>query len=94
MKTLDLSLGPRSYCIFIGEDLLGRADLFDAGLAGSQVMVVSNETVAPLYLESLRQVLGDRDLRVLILPDGEAFKTLDELAKIFDALATCRGHGH
>jgi 3-dehydroquinate synthase len=90
VKTLDLSLGPRSYSIFIGQGLLGRADLFDAGLAGSQVMVVSNETVAPLYLEGVRQVLGERDVRVLILPDGEEFKTLDELAKIFDALVGAR----
>ncbi len=90
MKTLYVDLGPRSYSIFIDQGLLGRADLFDAGLAGKQVMVVSNETVAALYLESLRHALGDRDVRVLILPDGEEFKTLDELAKIFDALVGAR----
>ncbi len=90
MKTLNLSLGPRSYPIFIGEGLLGRADLFDAGLAGNQVMVVSNETVAPLYLEYLRKALGDRDVQVVILPDGEEFKTLDEFAKILDALVEAR----
>ena len=71
MKTLNVDLGPRSYSIFIGQGLLGHAELFDAGLAGNQVMVVSNETVAPLYLQSLQQTLGDRDVRVLILPDGE-----------------------
>ena len=90
MKTLNLSLGPRSYSIFIGEGLLGRADLFDAGLAGNQVMVVSNETVAPLYLERLRKALGDRDVQVMVLPDGEEFKTLDEFAKILDALVEAR----
>ncbi len=90
MKTLNLSLGPRSYSIFIGEGLLGRADLFDAGLAGNQVMVVSNETVAPLYLENLREALGDRDVQVMVLPDGEEFKTLAELAKILDALIEAR----
>ncbi len=90
MKTLNLSLGRRSYSIFIGEGLLGRADLFDPGLAGNQVMVVSNETVAPLYLERLRKALGDRDVQVMVLPDGEEFKTLDEFAKILDALVEAR----
>lgn len=90
MKTLELDLGPRSYSIFIGDGLLGRAELFDAGLAGNQVMVVSNETVAPLYLERLRQGLRDREVRSVILPDGEAFKTLAELSKILDALVAAR----
>ncbi|MEE8286803.1 MAG: iron-containing alcohol dehydrogenase, partial [Gammaproteobacteria bacterium] len=90
MKRLNLDLGPRSYSIFIGAGLLGRADLFDASLAGNQVMVVSNETVAPLYLEDLRKALGDRDVQVMILPDGEEFKTLGELAKILDALVEAR----
>jgi 3-dehydroquinate synthase len=90
MKRLNLDLGPRSYSIFIGTGLLGRVDLFDASLAGNQVMVVSNETVAPLYLEDLRKALGDRDVQVMILPDGEEFKTLGELAKILDALVEAR----
>ena len=50
MKTLELDLGERSYSIFIGQGLLCRADLFDTGLTGNQIMIVSNETVAPLYL--------------------------------------------
>jgi 3-dehydroquinate synthase len=90
VKTLDVDLGERSYSIFIGEGLLGRAELFDAGLAGNQVMVVSNETVAPLYLQSVRQSLGNRDVQTLILPDGEQFKTLDEVSRILDALVEAR----
>jgi 3-dehydroquinate synthase len=90
MKRLNLDLGPRSYSVFIGAGLLVRSDLFDTGLAGNQVMVVSNETVAPLYLEDLKKALGDRDIRVTILPDGERFKTLDEFAKILDALVEAR----
>ena len=90
MKTLKVELGARSYSIFIGEGLLDRAELFDAGLAGNQVMIVSNVTVAPLYLDRLEQSLSDRDVRSVILPDGEAFKTLDELNKIFDALVAAR----
>jgi len=90
MKTLEVDLGPRSYSIVIGQGLLGRADLFDSGLAADQVMVVSNETVAPLYLARLKKSLGDRDVQELILPDGEAFKTLDEVAGILDALVSAR----
>jgi 3-dehydroquinate synthase len=90
MKTLDLDLGPRSYSIFIGEALLDRAELFDAGLAGNQVMIVSNETVAPLYLDRLEKSLEGKHVRSVILPDGEAFKTLAELSKIFDALVAAR----
>jgi 3-dehydroquinate synthase len=90
MKTLDLNLGPRSYSIFIGQALLGRTDLIDTGIGGNQVMVVSNETVAPVYLEKLEKTLGDRDVQVVILPDGEKFKTLVELTKILDALVSAR----
>jgi 3-dehydroquinate synthase len=90
MKTLELDLGPRSYSIFIGQALLGRADLFDTGIGGDQIMVVSNETVAPLYLEKVEKALGDRDIRAVILPDGEKFKTLAELTRILDALVGAR----
>jgi 3-dehydroquinate synthase len=90
MKTLELDLGPRSYSIFIGHGLLKRGDLFDSGLTGNQVMVVSNETVAPLYLHTLKAALGARDIREVILPDGEAFKTLAEEEKILDALVGAR----
>jgi 3-dehydroquinate synthase len=86
VKTLEVDLGERSYSIFIGQGLLGRAQLFDASLPGNQVMVVSNETVAPLYLQRVRQSLGDRNVQTLILRDGEQFKTLDEVSRIFDAL--------
>jgi 3-dehydroquinate synthase len=90
MKTLHVDLGERSYPIFIGESLLQRADLLDGAIAGSQVMVVSNQTVAPLYLASLRQALGEREVQALILPDGEEYKTLDEIAGILDALVGAR----
>ncbi len=90
MKTLDLDLGERSYSIFIGEGLLRRRELFDAGLAGEQVMVVSNETVAPLYLDAVRTSLEGRVVRTFVLPDGEQFKTLEQVSKIFDALVEAR----
>ena len=56
------------------------------GIRGRQVMVVSNETVAPLYLDKVRQTLSEFRLEQVILPDGEQYKTLDVLNLIFDAL--------
>lgn len=90
MKTLNVDLGSRSYPIFIGEGLLDRADLLLPHLAGSQVMLVSNETVAPLYLHRVKAHLGGHRCAEVILPDGEEFKTLEMLDRIFDALLRAR----
>ena len=86
MKTRHVELGERSYPIYIGDDLLGNADLLKPHIRGQQVMVVSNETVAPLYLEKTRYGLRDFDCASVILPDGEEYKNLDILNQIFDAL--------
>ena len=85
-KVLHLDLGERSYPIHIGPGLMSRADLYRPHIRGRQVMVVSNETVAPLYLEAVRSALSDYQLEQVILPDGEEFKTLEILNRIFDAL--------
>src|SRR5690606_36618 len=50
------------------------------------VLIVTNETIAPLYLERLAQSLGDRRVSRLVLRDGEQFKTLESFAQILDAL--------
>ncbi len=86
MKTLSVNLGERSYPIHIGQGLLQRPDLITGHVRGRQVMVVSNETVAPLYLDSVQQLFGDFNLESVILPDGEQYKTLDTLNRVFDAL--------
>lgn len=87
MKTLNLDLGERSYPIYIGSGLLGRSELFTNHIAGHQVMVVTNETIAPLYLERLLESLpGDAKVDSVILPDGEAHKDLETLNLIFDQL--------
>ncbi|MCG6873126.1 MAG: 3-dehydroquinate synthase [Gammaproteobacteria bacterium] len=83
---LEVALGNRSYRIHIGAGLLGEPQLIRPHLAGNQVLVVSNETVAPLYLESLRGSLADLEVFEHILPDGEAYKTLESLNGIFDTL--------
>ena len=61
-------------------------NIFDGYIAGRQVMVVSNETVAPIYLPSLLETLGGREVEVHILPDGEQFKTVETWSSILDRL--------
>jgi 3-dehydroquinate synthase len=92
MPTLSVELGARSYPIYIEHGLLDNTALLREHIRGRQVLVVSNETVAPLYLPRLRAALQD-DLRLteVILPDGEQYKTLATLEQIFDA-ALAEGH--
>jgi len=86
MNTLTVNLGTRSYPIYIGQALLGTPDLLAQHIGGRQVMVVSNETIAPLYLQSVQDMLADFDTSTVILPDGEQYKNLDTLNMIFSAL--------
>lgn len=81
-----VDLGERSYPIFIGPDLLGKPEIVRPHIKGTQVLIVSNETVAPLYLETTKAAFQDFQTETLVLPDGEKFKTLDTLNKIFDCL--------
>ncbi len=89
MKTLQVKLGKngeRSYPIFIGQNLLGKTELVEPYVKGSQVLIVSNETVAPLYLDKVKQAFAAYEVKTVILPDGEQYKNLDELNSIYDAL--------
>ncbi len=86
IKTLNVALGERSYPIHIGAGLLGRPELVKPHVAGRQVLIVSNETVAPLYLARARALFEGFDCAEVILPDGEQYKTLDVLNRIFDTL--------
>lgn len=85
VKTLTVDLGRRSYPIYIGRHLLARADLLTPFIRGKQVLIVSNETVAPLYLDALTATLSAYHCVTVILPDGEQYKTLDSLSRIIDA---------
>lgn len=90
MQTLEVDLGDRSYPIHIGPGLLAQIELLTPHIHGNQVMIVSNETVAPLYLEQVKAACADYQCDVVILPDGEAFKTLDSVNLIFDGLLQAR----
>ncbi len=86
-RTLQVALGERSYPIHIGPGLLGDPAWITPYLAGRQVMIVTNETIAPRYLELVRRGLpADLEVHELVLPDGEATKTLACVSRIWDAL--------
>ncbi len=86
--TLSVDLGERSYPIYIGSGLLGSDSPIADHIAGSSVLIVSNTTVAPLYLEQLRQALEASSVRQdeIILDDGEQYKTLASTETIIDLL--------
>ena len=86
MPPLNVELGERSYPIHIAKNLLGNAELIRPFITGQQVMVVSNVTIAPLYLDVLLNSLSEFKVSTHILPDGEEFKNLDILDGIFNAL--------
>jgi 3-dehydroquinate synthase len=86
MEKIDVCLGARGYPIYVGEGLLNHGSLIEETLPGPDILIVTNDVVAPLYLESLRKALSHCSVRELVLPDGEQFKTLDTVSKIFDEL--------
>ncbi len=90
MKTLPLDLGDRSYPIYIGAGLLDRPELLTRHIAGARVAIVTNETVAPLYLARLRAHVASLKPVEIVLPDGEEYKTLEHVNRIFDALLAAR----
>jgi len=92
MEKLQVSLGERSYPIFIGPGLLGDSDLLVNSIPAAQVLIVSNETVAPLYLSKLEQALASKQKHMLILPDGEEEKSLSTLSRIVDELVATGFH--
>jgi len=92
MQTLTVGLAERSYPIHIGSGLLSHADLLLPHLPYERAAVITNTTVAPLYLEPLRGLLQSNGVDVIpiILPDGEEYKNAQTLALIYDALLTHR----
>ena len=83
---INVDLAGRSYPIYIGSNLLNRSDILDHHVCGPQVMIVTNEIVAPLYLNMMLPALTRFDVHTTVLPDGERYKDLRTLNSIFDAL--------
>jgi len=94
LTALSIKLAPdqfdRSYPILIGNNLLIDAALLDAHIRARNVLVVTNETIAPLYLNRLKNSLQTKRITEVILPDGEHTKSLLTLNLIFDALVANR----
>ncbi len=86
MISLTVDLGDRSYPIYIGENLLGDDNILLQHIPGKNVLIVSNETVAPLYLDKTLAMLGGKHIETCILPDGEKYKNLETLNIIYDVL--------
>lgn len=85
---LDVNLGDRSYPIFIGRKLLDNPQLITDYIKGSSAVIVSNATVAPLYMDKVCKALESINIRFdyVILPDGEQYKTLHSMELIIDSL--------
>ena len=90
MQTVNVDLADRSYTVYIGSGMLGKEHPAFNITAGSTVLLVSNETVAPLYLETLKKSLAGANIHSLILPDGEAYKTMEHWSQIMDKLIEIR----
>ncbi|WP_428357696.1 3-dehydroquinate synthase [Methyloprofundus sp.] len=86
MNTMQVELGDRSYPIYMGVGNLDKADLLIQHIKSKQVIIVTNETVAPLYLQQVSRHLQQFQVEVVILPDGEQYKTLSTVETVFTAL--------
>jgi 3-dehydroquinate synthase len=90
VETITVALGERSYPIHVGAGLLEGTALY--GTAATQILIVTNEVVAPLYLERVRSALAGRQLETVVLPDGERYKTLAAYSTVLDRLVDARFH--
>ncbi|MBQ4813413.1 3-dehydroquinate synthase [Pseudoalteromonas luteoviolacea] len=82
MLELNVDLNERSYPIYIGQDLLSDQGRLRQHIGSSRPVIISNETIAPLYLTVLQEQLNDLSPLHFIIPDGEQFKTLEWFEKI------------
>jgi 3-dehydroquinate synthase len=85
-ERVDIALDARGYPILIGPGLMEDSKVLGEHIAARNLLIVTNETIAPLYLAKLQGALRNRRVGTLVLPDGEQHKTLDSFARIIDAL--------
>jgi 3-dehydroquinate synthase len=85
-----VGLPGREYPILIGHGLLRDATVLSEAVEARDVLVVTDPTVAPLYLERVQESLAGKRVEAIALPDGEVHKTLDTVARVFDAMVAAR----
>ena len=90
MQTLNVELGERSYPIHIGEGLLADGELLRQVLGGGQAALITNDVVAPLYLDRVLEALQGAPVTTIVLPDGEQHKNLATLDGIYDQLMVAK----
>lgn len=93
LTSVEVDLGDRSYPIYIGWGLLEKGELLRKHVPGKRVLIVTNETIAPLYLEKCIKALteeGTLQVDSVILPDGEEFKSLEVISQVWDKALECR----
>ena len=87
MKTININLEKRSYPIYVGEGLLENCDLLKKHISNKKVAIITNDKIAPLYLEKISNTLSvEKEIIPIILPDGEVFKNFETLNLIYDTL--------
>ena len=86
MITVEVNLASNSYPVYLGSGLLAAAELLERHLGSGKTLIVSNDVVAPLYLDRVRTSLGKRDVEIHIIPDGERFKTVETWYSVIDKL--------
>lgn len=93
-QTLDVTLSEKkiSYPIYIGTELLSDSAVFAKHIRGRDILIVTNDTIAPLYLETIQRALHTFRVDQLILPDGEIHKNLTQFSQVIDVLADHQHH--
>lgn len=91
-ERFDVALKEQSYPVIVGANLLQQPKLLSEHIQSDQIFVVTNSTVAPLYLEILLQSLINKRVQTIMLPDGESFKNMTQLNRIYDELIASRCH--
>ena len=87
MKTIEVALGSRSYPIHIGAGILDKSELYQPHVRGSKAVVITNETIAPLYAQNVVDSVGKfAEVHTHVLADGEIHKNMQTIEKIFDKL--------
>ncbi|KTD07146.1 3-dehydroquinate synthase [Legionella jamestowniensis] len=91
-KEVVIHLPSQAYPILIGYNALNDKEILNRYLAGEQVLIVTNEKIASLYLSYLQIAFADKQCDVVVLQDGEEFKNQQSLFVIYDTLIAKRHH--